>query len=132
MSCRVRSKGVQDILDRSIQALDMRMRTQQTESSTWPIAVLTSAFCPEFDPQRLAMAMCIGYFSCGAPRNPARTFSVSGFVSSKVRWREFETRWSRLLRRENLTAFNASDFLNETGDFEGWSDAAQRRTLIEA
>jgi hypothetical protein len=109
------------------------MRTQHTDGSTWPIAVLTSAFCPEFDPQRLAMAMCVGYFTSGASRDSARTFSVSGFVSLKVRWREFETRWSRLLRRESLTAFNASDFLNKTGEFaEGWSDGARRRALIEA
>src|SRR5262245_54514942 len=106
------------------------MRTQQTEGSTWPVAVLTSAFCPEFEPQRLAMAMCVGYFSGSASRDSAQKFIVSGFVSSKVRWREFETRWSRLLRRENLTAFNASDFVNETGEFAaGWSDGARRRAL---
>jgi hypothetical protein len=109
------------------------MTTQHTDGSTWPIAVLTSAFCPEFDPQRLAMAMCVGYFSGGALRDSAQTFSVSGFVSSKVRWREFEARWSRLLRRENLTAFNADDFLNETGEFaDGWSDEARRRGLTDA
>jgi hypothetical protein len=51
----------------------------------------------------------------------------------KVRWREFETRWSRLLRRESLTTFNSDDFLNETGEVaEGWSDAARRRALLEA
>jgi len=133
MRCRLRSRGVQGLPDRDIRAVSGAMTTQQSDSSTWPVAVLTSAFCPEFDPQRLAMAMCVGYFSSGASRDSARTFSVFGFVSSKLRWREFETRWSRLLRRESLTTFNADDFLNETGEFaEGWSDAARRRALLEA
>src|SRR6516162_6226587 len=132
MFCRLGSRcgqGVPDLLELPTG----RMRTEHTDGSTWPIAVLTSAFCPEFDPQRLAMAMCVGYFSGGALQDSARTFSVSGFVSSKARWREFEARWSRLLRRENLAAFNASDFLNEKGEFaEGWSDEPRRRALIEA
>jgi len=58
----------------------------QTDGATWPIAVLTSAFCPEFDPQRLAMAMCVSYFSGRDSRESAGLFTVSGFVSSKVRW----------------------------------------------
>jgi hypothetical protein len=109
------------------------MRTHQADGATWPIAVLTSAFCPEFDPQRLAMAMCVGYFGGGNSREAAATFSVSGFVSSKARWRDFETRWSRLLRREGLAAFNAHEFLSETGEFvDGWSDATRRRGLMDA
>lgn len=109
------------------------MSAHQLDGATWPIAVLTSAFCPEFDPQRLAMAMCVGYFGGGESRDVAGTFSVSGFVSSKVRWREFEMRWSRMLRHEGPTAFNADDFLNEAGEFaNGWSDPARRRSLIDA
>src|SRR2546426_8390733 len=109
------------------------MNTRPLDGATWPIAVLTSAFCPEFDPQRLAMAMCVGYFGGGESRDAATTFFVSGFVSSKVRWREFETRWSRMLRHEGLTAFNADDFLNEAGEFaNGWSDPARRHGLIDA
>jgi hypothetical protein len=108
------------------------MRTQKARGAIWPVGVLTSAFCPEFDPQRLAMAMCVGYFG-GHESPPAATmFSVSGFVSSKARWREFETRWSRLLRREGLTAFDANEFLVEAGEFAaGWSEPGRRRRLIE-
>jgi hypothetical protein len=108
------------------------MNARQLDGTTWPIAVLTSAFCPEFDPQRLAMAMCVGYFGGGESRDAATTFSVSGFVSSKVRWREFETRWSRMLRHEGLAAFNADDFLNEAGEFaNGWNAPTRRRGLME-
>jgi hypothetical protein len=106
---------------------------EQTDGATWPIAVLTSAFCPELDPQRLAMAMCVGYFGGRDSRDPAGVFSVSGFVSSKARWREFETRWSRLLRRDSLTTFNADEFVSETGEFaSGWSDLSRRRALMAA
>src|SRR5262245_15058027 len=109
------------------------MRTQQSDGATWPIAVLTSAFCPEFAPQRLVMAMCVGYFGSEESGDAANVFSVSGFVSSKARWREFETRWSRMLRREGLTAFSSEDFLNEAGGFAaGWSDRSRRRGLIDA
>lgn len=109
------------------------MSVRELDGATWPIAVLTSAFCPEFDPQRLAMAMCVGYFGGGTSREEPATFSVSGFVSSKARWREFETRWSRALRHEGLTAFNADDFLNEAGEFaSGWGDAVRRRGLLDA
>jgi hypothetical protein len=108
------------------------MSAQQPDGATWPIAVLTSAFCPEFDPQRLAMAMCVGYFGTGQAAGTAATFSVSGFVSSKARWREFEARWTRLLRREGLATFDAEDFLREEGDFaNGWTDLSRRRGLIE-
>ena len=85
---------------------------------------------PDFD-QRLAMAMCVGYFDGTATGNPA-SFTVAGYVSSKARWREFEARWSRTLRREALDAFNARDFLRRTGEFAiGWDDDAKRRGLIE-
>jgi hypothetical protein len=109
-----------------------RMRPQ-TDGATWPIAVLTSAFCPEFDPQRLAMAMCVGYFNGRDSRDSAGLFTVSGFVSSKVRWREFETRWSRQLRQEGLATFNATEWMNGTGEFaSGWSDVPRRRGLMAA
>lgn len=79
------------------------------------------------------MAMCVGYFGGGTSREEPTTFSVAGFLSSKARWREFEARWSRMLRHEGLTAFNADDFLNDTGEFaNGWNDHARRRGLIEA
>jgi len=104
---------------------------QQADGSTWPTAVLTSAFCPDFDPQRLAMAMCVGYFErTRAAANP-ESFAVSGYVSSKARWREFETCWSRALRRETLAAFKADDFSRAIGEFAtGWDDERQR-ALIE-
>ena len=108
------------------------MSVHQLDGATWPIAVLTSAFCPEFDPQRLAMAMCVGYFGEEHPESAAETFSVSGFVSSKTRWREFETRWSRTLRHEGLTTFNADDFLRGAADFAtGWTDLTRRRALTD-
>jgi len=104
----------------------------EVDGSTWPIAVLTSAFCPDFDPQRLAMAMCVGYFDGRKTGAPA-TFTVAGYVSSKARWREFEARWSRALRHEALTAFSAHDFSRGTGEFAtGWDDDARRRGLIDA
>ena len=77
------------------------------------------------------MAMCVGYFDGMATGAPA-SFTVAGYVSSKARWREFETKWSRALRREPLNAFNAHDFSRGTGEFAaGWDDEAKRRGLIE-
>ena len=102
------------------------------DGATWPIAVLTSAFCPEFDPQKLAMAMCVGYFAGGPEGETAARFAVSGFVSSKARWREFETSWSRILRREGIASFNADDFLAEKGALgTQWSGPASRRALMD-
>src|SRR5262249_44059847 len=64
---------------------------------------------------------------------PAETFTVAGFVAAKARWRDFEARWTRLLRREGLTAFNAHDFAHETGEFAaGWHDPARRRNLLDS
>jgi hypothetical protein len=104
------------------------MKTQLWDGATWPIAVLTSAFCPDFDPQRLAMAMCVGYFEGRSSGEPAR-FSVLGFVSSKARWRDFETRWSRILRREGLSALNPDDVLNHTAAEA--AEAARYRSLLD-
>lgn len=108
--------------------------THPVEGSTWPAAVLTSAYCPDFDPHRLAMAICVGYFE-GRPASSshARAFTVSGFLSSKARWRQFETQWTRALRQEGLTAFNGADFSRRHRDFaEGWDDAERRRSLANA
>jgi hypothetical protein len=102
---------------------------RRTEESTWPAAVLTSAFCPDFDAQRLAMAICVGYFETSTEPG---TFTVSGYLSSKTRWRQFETQWTRALRREDLAAFNGHDFVHQTHGFSvGWSDLLRRRRLME-
>lgn len=107
--------------------------TDPADGSTWPIAVLTSAFCPDFEPQGLAMAMCVGYFEGWRNTGQPEVFTVSGYVSSKARWREFETRWTRALRRESIAAFNADDLARGTGEFAaGWTDDARRHGLIDA
>src|SRR5690348_9636719 len=75
------------------------------------------------------MAICVGYFEADAQ---PRTFTVSGFVSSKARWRQFETHWTRVLRHEDLAAFDGRDFAHQTRDFSaGWSDTSRRQRLIE-
>lgn len=107
-------------------------RVQPVDGASWPIAVLTSAFCPDFEPQRLAMAICVGYVEPVETPDLADTFTVTSLISSKARWREFETRWSRTLRRESLPAFSADDFLRSSGPFAfGWNDDAHQQTLID-
>jgi hypothetical protein len=77
--------------------------------------------------------MCVGYFGGDDSRQADRTFSVSGFVSAKARWRDFETRWTRLLRREGLTALSELEFLSQTGEFaNGWSNPGRWRELMES
>lgn len=77
------------------------------------------------------MAICVGYFTPEGMDTPG-TFSVSGYVSSKARWRQFDTQWTRALRQEDLLTFNAGDFARGVGAFaSGWSDQARRSRLIE-
>jgi hypothetical protein len=107
------------------------MRGQHPDRATWPIATLTSAFCPDFEPQTLAMAICAAYLEPIETPEQADTYTVIGLVSSKARWREFETRWSRILRRDNLSTFNAADYSQFRGDFAtGW-DSGRRRGLVD-
>lgn len=77
--------------------------------ATWPTAILTSACTNEFDPQTLAMATCVGDFE-PEPVEASRTFTVTGVLSDKARWRDLETQWNRALRDETLRAFSARDF----------------------
>src|SRR5262249_32140721 len=78
---------------------------------------------------RLTMAICVGYFEADAQ---PRTFTVSGFVSSKSRWRLFETDWTRALRRDDLAAFDGRDFAGQTRSCSaGWGAASRRQRLIE-
>jgi hypothetical protein len=78
------------------------------------------------------MAMCVGYFEGTETTQPPEAFTVTGCVSSKARWREFETHWTRALRHENITAFSADDLSHSTGEFaSGWEDDARRRGLFE-
>jgi len=78
------------------------------------------------------MAICVGYVEPIETPDPVETFTVAGLISSKARWREFETRWSRTLRHENLPAFSADDFLRSRGTFaSGWDDKAHRHALID-
>jgi hypothetical protein len=65
--------------------------TAYSDEATWPIAVLTSIFAPDFEPQTFAMAIGIGYFDV-QKATKSDVFAVSGFVSSKARWRQFEER----------------------------------------
>lgn len=75
--------------------------------------------------------MCVGYFD-ETTRGTSASFTVAGYLSSKARWREFEAKWARALRREGLNAFNADDFSRGTGEFaNGWDDDAKRRGLVE-
>jgi hypothetical protein len=102
------------------------------ETSTWPAAVLTSAFGPDFDSQRLVMAISVGYFEAQRA-DSAAMFTVAGYVSPKARWRQFEEEWTRALRHEDLLAFDARDFLHGTRGFTtGWSDSARRKRLLDA
>lgn len=102
------------------------------QASTWPAAVLTSAFGPDFDSQRFAMAISVGYFEA-LPADNAPVFTVSGYVSSKARWRQFEEEWTRALRHEDLVAFDVRDFSRGTRDVtSGWSDPSRRRRLLDA
>lgn len=76
------------------------------------------------------MAMCVGYFERTQAAVIPDSFVVSGYVSSKARWREFETRWSKALRREALSAFHADDFSGRTGAFAtGWDETRQRALM---
>ncbi len=78
------------------------------------------------------MAIAVGYFEARQAEQ-APTFSVSGYVSSKARWRQFEEDWTRALRHEDLIAFDARDFLHSARLFAtGWSDSARRQRLLDA
>jgi hypothetical protein len=78
------------------------------------------------------MAICVGYFEPEPLAGMARTFTVSGCVSSKARWRQFETQWTRALRHEDLIAFNGADFAGQSRGFStGWTDTSRRHRLIE-
>jgi len=77
------------------------------------------------------MAICVGYFEPEAAAAP-HTFTVSGLVSSKPRWRQFEDEWTRALRHHNLESFSGRDFTRRTREFaDGWSDPVRRRTLLD-
>lgn len=98
--------------------------------TTWPTPVLSSAFSSEFDPQRLAMTICVGYFQ-SEPFEGRRTFTVSGYLASRARWRQFDSVWNRALRHEGLTAFNAREFSYGSGEFAtGWQDVTRRACLV--
>lgn len=100
-------------------------------TAAWPVGLLASAFHADVNPQRLAMAICVGYFEDDQSGTDPRTVTVAGYVSSKARWRSFDERWPRALRAERLAAFSAVDFLRGTGEFaSGWIDNPERQVRL--
>ena len=107
------------------------MRGSASRDPNWPVGLLASAYWPSHDPQRLTMAICVGYFEGNDSRESTRTFTVSGYVSPKARWRFFEERWPRALRAEDLASFDGKDFIESTGQFaSGWPNNDARRTRL--
>ncbi len=101
------------------------------ESATWPAAILTSAFSPDFDPHTLTMAICVGYFEPDVAE--PQTITVSGLVSSKARWRQFEDEWTRTLRHHGLGSFSGRDLMRRARAFaDGWSDPLRRKALLDS
>lgn len=98
----------------------------------WPVELLASAVWPNHDPHGLSMAIFLGYFEAASPPGAPTMLTVSGCVSEKARWRQFESRWAAALRHEGLTAFNARNFSAGTGEFQkGWQDGERRRRLLQ-
>ena len=99
-----------------------------TTDPNWPVGLLASAYWPHHDPQKLTMAICVGYFEADQPGGDPTTITVAGFVAAKARWRYFDERWPRVLRHEGLMAFNGHDFMRGTGEFgAGWIDNRPRQ-----
>lgn len=97
----------------------------------WPVGLLASAYSPYHDPQRLTMAICVGYFEAGQPPDAPAAITVAGLISPKARWRYFDERWPRVLRHEGLAAFNGQDFIHGTREFTaGWADNGPRRRRL--
>ncbi|HZP47505.1 MAG TPA: hypothetical protein VFB07_03145 [Vicinamibacterales bacterium] len=107
------------------------MMIRLVSAATWPTPVLSSAFSNNFDPQGLAMTICVGYFQ-PEPLETRRTFTVSGYVASKGRWRQFDSIWNRALGQAGIAAFHAREFSYGSGEFaNGWHDVARKTRLVE-
>ena len=104
------------------------------DEPNWPVSLLASAYEAYHEPPSVTMAICVGYFEAQATGTAPTMTTVSGYVSTKVRWRSLEERWPRILRHEGLTAFNGQDFVDAAGEFSaGWRDNQPRRLrLVEA
>ncbi len=67
-----------------------------------------------------------GYFDASGKMDTP-VLSIAGFVAPINTWSKFEQAWEKVLKREGVTIFHATDFASSRREFEGWKNDRCRR-----
>jgi hypothetical protein len=62
----------------------------------------------------------VAYFDESGTGDKHDAIAVGGFVGDAMRWETFSRQWRRVLDREGVSAFHATDLESGHGEFEGW------------
>lgn len=68
-----------------------------------------------------------GYFDASGKERDV-VLSVAGSVAPVKTWGKFERDWNRILKKEGVTEFHATDFAASRGEYEGWKGDRPRRS----
>lgn len=68
------------------------------------------------------------YFDASGKPSGYPVLSVGGAVASINKWQRFERDWGKILEREGVKEFHATDFAASQGEYKGWKGDKPRRS----
>lgn len=96
-------------------------------------------YLDENENQLLGFMRIFGYFDASGNHegkdwqgNESPAVIVAGFLSTPLKWQQFDKKWKQMLADANVTCFHASEFVPKKGEFSGWSKEQSDKFIAQA
>ena len=66
------------------------------------------------------------YFDASTSQKGRKFVTVSGCLASVARWKTFDSKWHKMLRKESLPYFHMTDFEAYQGHYKDWNKARHK------
>lgn len=68
------------------------------------------------------------YFDVSGRDDVHQFMTIAGAGSTEEKWKRFDGEWKKILDREGVSAFHATDFASNRGEYEDWKNDKGRRS----
>jgi hypothetical protein len=68
------------------------------------------------------------YFDASGKQRGHEFMTIGGAGSTAEKWGQFDREWSKILKREGVSEFHATDFAASQGEYTGWKGDKGRRS----
>jgi hypothetical protein len=95
-----------------------------------PTASLVLALFHRWEPERVFVIVTVYIDESGTHGSPVTI--LAGWVGRLGQWTQFDLRWRRLLKHNNLTYFHSKKLVSTKGEFKGWKVSEKQAFMAAA